>query len=129
MRVQGYHRAWQVEDIKALEDALAWRDSRGGARFWLAHNDQKYPALAIRVTGDVADVHFFPEEGHPGFRCLGGEGLLKGGWTVLVFQGCDPGTGEETPNEFVVPFKTACSIAREFFSRKQMSDTVSWFEL
>jgi hypothetical protein len=85
--------------------------------------------LAIRVTGALADVHYFPNEDHPGFRCLGGDGLPDGGTTTLVFPGCDPATGEETPNEFVVSFETARRIAREFFYSRQMSPGFSWFEL
>ncbi len=97
--------------------------------FWLSHGDQEYPCLGIRVTGDFADVHFFPHNGHPGFQCLGGEGLPVDEMTTLVFEGCDPTTGEESPNEFIVPFSTALSIATEFLLHRRMSDAVSWFEL
>lgn len=129
MRVDGNHRTWHVANLTALDAVLAWRDDRGGAQFWLTPDDHKYPALAIRVSGDVADIHYFPEDGHPGFRCLGGEGLPRDGLTTLVYQGADPATGEETPNEFIVPFETARSVAAEFFRSRQMSDAVSWFEL
>jgi hypothetical protein len=81
------------------------------------------------VSGDVSDVTFFPADGHPGFRCLGGEGLPKGGFTTFVFQGCDPGRGEDVPNEFVVPFSTALLVAKTFFRDKRMSDGVGWYEL
>jgi hypothetical protein len=129
VRVGGDRQTWQVEDVNSLEGALAWRDDRGGGLFYLTPNDAPYPAMVIRVGGDVADVHYFPRDGHPGFRCLGGDGLPEGGWTTLVYQGCDPATGEETPNEFVVPFDTARSVAKEFFRSEQMSEAVSWFEL
>ena len=112
-----------------LSAALAWRDDRGGGFFWLTPAEGEYPALAIRVSGGVADVHCFPRDGHPGFRCLGGDGLPEDGLTTLVYQGADPATGEQTPNEFVVSFETACAIAREFFRTERMWDEVSWFEL
>jgi hypothetical protein len=129
VRVDGHYKWWQVEDDKGLEAVLAWRDDRGGAIFWLRPNEEMYPALAILVSGDRADVEYFPREDHPGFRCLGGQGLPKGGMTTLVYRGCDPATGEVTPNEFVVPFETARAIAREFFRSQRMSESVSWFEL
>jgi hypothetical protein len=129
LHVDAHRRTWHLNDAAGLEDALAWRDSLGGAEFWLAHGDGKYPALAVRVSGAVADLHFFPEDRHPGFRCLGGEGLSPGGATKFVFEGCDPRSGEATPNEFVVPFATACSIAREFMQSGQKSSSVSWIEL
>jgi hypothetical protein len=127
--VSGCQRNWDIQDLGALQQALASRDSLGGALFWLAHADDEYPTLAIRISGDVADVHFFPRDNHPGFRCLGGDGLPEGGMTTLVFEGCDPGSGEDTPNEFVVPASTACEIAAEFFRTGRMSTHVSWFEL
>jgi hypothetical protein len=129
VRVDGYRQTWQAEDDESLEAALAWRDDRGGGLFWLTPDEEKYPTLAIRVSGDVADVHYFPWDGHPGFRCLGGHGLPEGGWTTLVYQGCDPAGGEETPNEFIVSFDTACSVAKEFCRTRKMSEAVSWFEL
>ena len=54
--------------------ALAWRDDKGGALYGVTPGDQQYPSLAIRVTGDYADVHDILYHGHPCFRCLGGEG-------------------------------------------------------
>lgn len=129
MRVDGYCQSWQVEDDKSLEAALAGRDDRGGGIFWFTPDDEKYPALAIRVRGNVADVPFFPRDGHPGFRCIGGEGLPEGGETTLVYQGCDPTPGENTPNELVLPFPSALAVAREFFRTMQMWPAVSWLEL
>jgi len=129
LRIEGYHRSWEVKNAKDLRKVLAWRDHRGGAMFWLAHDDKKYPCLAIRVTGESADVHFFPEDRHPGFRCLGGEGLPEDGLTTFVYEGCDPATGEQTPNHFVVPFRTAVDIATEFLKTERRSEAMSWFAL
>ena len=128
MRLDTTSKSWGVSNLNGLEDALAWRDSRGGALFWLSH-EEEFPLLAIRISGESADVSFFPKEGHPGFRCLGGEGLPRDQNTSFVFEGCDPTTGEDTPNEFVVSLETASSVAIEFFRKKRMSDNVPWFEL
>jgi hypothetical protein len=120
---------WLVNDVEDLKVALTWRDSRGGAWFWLSPENAEHPLLCIRITGDLADVIFFPEEGHPGFRCLGGEGMLEGEYTTLVYEGCDPRAGEETPNEFIVPLSTAYSVASEFLRSERRSEAVSWLEL
>ena len=119
---------WQVEDADGLMNVLAWRDALGGGIFFLEHDDAKYPYLCIRVSGDVADVVFYSEDGHCGFRCLGGEGLPEDGHTILLYEGCDPGYGEEEPNRFIVPFATACSIATEFLGRRRMPEVVSWID-
>jgi hypothetical protein len=128
LRVEGYHQTWSITDDASLDACLSWRDEHGGAIFWLAHDDE-YPTLAIRATGDLADIHYFPSEGHPGFRCLGGDGLPEGGMTTLVFPGCDPATGEQNPNEFIVHFETARLAARDFFHSLRMLPSASWFEL
>jgi hypothetical protein len=129
MRLGGYRRMWQVGDAESLDAALVWRDGRGGGIFWLRPDDDDYPALAMRVSGEVADIHYFPHEGHAGFRCLGGEGLPEGRMTTLVYEGACPSTGEETPNEFVVSFETARSLAAEFFHTTKKPEAVQWFEL
>ena len=129
MQVDASRRSWQVSDANTLQEVLAWRDNRGGAEFWLCEGPEHYPILGIRVTGELTNVFFFPHKGHPGFRCLGGEGLPEDELTTFVFDGCDPWTGEDSPNEFVVPLKTACSIAAEFLWKKEMSKAVSWLEL
>ncbi len=97
--------------------------------FWLSDGDYTFPALVLRVTGDVADVHYFPEDGHPGFRCVAIQGLLEGGVTTLVYAGCDPWTGEDTPNEFIISIESARVIAEHFFVSKLMSNAVRWLEL
>jgi len=129
VRVDGCRQTWHVADEESLDAALAWRDDRGGGMFWLTPDEEQYPALALRVSADLADVHYFPRDGHPGFRCLGGHGMTEGGLTTLAYQGCDPATGEQNPNEFVVSFEKAHAAALEFFRTKQMSAVVSWFEL
>ena len=108
---------------------LDWRDSVGGAIFFLEPDDASYPLLCMRVSGDVADIIFYPEDGHPGFRCLGGEGLLEGGWTTLMYEGCDPSDGEEEPNQFIVPYVKARAVASDFLRDLKMSEAVSWLDL
>ena len=122
-------RTWHVVDAGGLLDALAWRDSVGGAVFFLEPDDAAYPLLCMRVSGDVADIIFYPADGHPGFRCLCGEGLPEGGMTTLVYEGCDPGDGEAEPNEFIVPFAKARAVALDFLDELRMSGSLSWLDL
>jgi len=129
MQISGAGRTWQIDDTGALKMALEWRDSRGGAEFWLAHEGGAYPCLAVRLDGSAADVHYFPDAEHPGFRCLGGAGLPAGGVTKLVYEGCDPGDGEEVPNEFIVTAAVAARLAEAFFRSGEKSAEVEWMEL
>jgi hypothetical protein len=129
MQISSAGRTWQVDDADALRTALEWRDSRGGAEFWLAHQGGAYPWLALRLTASAADLHYFPAAGHPGFRCLGGAGLPAGGLTKLVYDGCDPADGEDVPNEFIVPAATAARLAEAFFRSGEKSPQAQWAEL
>jgi hypothetical protein len=83
----------------------------------------------MRVSGNVADIIFYPEDGHPGFRCLGGEGLPEGGWTTLLYEGSDPTDGEEEQNRFIVPFAKARDVASDFLRELRMSEAVTWLDL
>ena len=65
MRVEWCGKSWLVVDIEGLTAALARRDDHNGGKFWLTPDEGWYPALAIRISGDVADVHYFPSDCHP----------------------------------------------------------------
>jgi len=132
MRIDGHHRTWSATDEATLAQVLRSRDRAGGGQFWLAHDERPYPAVAIRISGDLGDVHFFPFEGHPGFRALApaSMGPEHGGKvTTLVYEGCDPASGEDTPGEFILPVDTVVALAREFFRTGARPAGASWFEL
>ena len=124
MRVGAYNQSWQVNNADELAKAMAWRDDTHGAIFFLVPDDEPYPYLAVRVTADYADVHYFSFDGHPGFRCLGGEGLPEGGWIKFVYRGCDPSAGKESPNKFVVPFGKRMPLPNIFYGPAR--DRMQW---
>jgi hypothetical protein len=129
MRVEGHHRGWDAHDEAGLEQVLRFRDAVGGALFWLVHDDHRHPSMAIRISGNLADVHYFPDEGHPGFRALAEPAALGARTTTFIYEGCDPATGEETPSQFVVPVSKAIDVAKDFHRTGARSSAVSWFEL
>src|SRR5687767_12040696 len=83
-------------DEKQLEELLKQRDERGGAEFWLSDDRGGFPCLTIVVSGDVSFAIYFPEEGHPGFRCLRPDvdQSMVDESTNFVWTGCDPASGE-----------------------------------
>jgi hypothetical protein len=130
MRIEGHHTTWHANDARSLAEILRRRDSKGGGQFWISAMDDRFPCLALRVSGDLADVHYFPEEGHPGFRCLAEQDLLDERDAIpFVYCGCDPASGEEVPREFVVPFMVALAVATEFLSTRQLPEAARWLEL
>jgi hypothetical protein len=129
LRVEGYRQGWNVGSEEELVSVLSMRDASGGADLWLSRGQAEFPKLAMQIGSALGNATFFPEDGHPGFRCIGGKGLPKDGITKLIFQGCDPGDGEEVPNEFVLGFEELLSLAKFFFRTGGMSPSESWLEL
>jgi hypothetical protein len=123
----------QVQDIgneEMLVNALLQRDERGGEEFWLSHKGNRFPCLAIMVSGEESCATFFPSEGHPGFRCLNENPARSHDENAeFVWVGCDPSTGELIPNQFVLPFSTLFRVAKEFFHSGAIPTTFAWFEL
>ncbi len=129
MQISANHNKWDVHDDQGVERVLSTRDARGGGEYWLAEGVRDYPCLGVTVSGDQSAIHYFPEEGHPGFRCLGGIGLPTDGKSTFEFDGCDPGNGMEVPNGFVVPVATAVAVAKDFLRCKNLPTSAEWFEL
>lgn len=120
-----------IRDQQHLEDILKQRDARGGGEFWLADGPDAFPSLSIVVSGEMSFAIYFPEAGHPGFRCLrpGADQPAIDGSTNFLWVGCDPASGELVPNEFVVPFSTSVRAAHAFFRDRSLPKAFQWFEL
>lgn len=121
----------KVDDEDTLAALLALRDSRGGGEFWVADAPGSFPCLAVVVSGGLSHVTYFPAERHPGYRALGNlDGAGPAGeFATLVWEGCDPASGEQVPWRFVLPFETALTIARDFFRNRSRSGSIEWLEL
>jgi hypothetical protein len=129
MQIEGHGVAWSVHDELELEAVLRRRDRRGGGLFWLFDEALAFPCLAIRVSGEWSAIDYFPSEEHPGLRCLGDSNRQSTGTTTLVYEGCDPYTGDEEPNEFLVPFATTLIVAKHFFRTNAIYSSVQWYSL
>jgi hypothetical protein len=130
MQIAGDNRHWDAEDEAQIETVLKFRDAVGGGLFWLSVPDEEYPALAIRISGDVGDVHYFPGGGHPGYRALASrQPGDPDGHVLFRYEGADPASGEEVSQRFVLPCPIVVGIAQEFFSQRSLPASVTWFEL
>lgn len=121
-------KEWSVLDEDQLHSVLQTRDLRDGAEFWLTHASA-LPALNLRLYDAFGCATYFPNDKHPGFRCYGGQNLESERTTTFVFDGCEPRTGEEEPNEFVMDTRTAFDVAREFLHDPSLPESFEWFEL
>lgn len=116
-----------VQTRDELIAALSATDSRGGGEFWLTAVGQAFPSLAVRISAGQADLHYFPVEGHPGFRRLAGDPRPED--VLFQFEGCDPSDGECTPGCFVIPHAEALAVADYFVEHGSMCEPVRWLQL
>jgi hypothetical protein len=82
MRIQDYDTVCDVTKPADIETALNKRHGAGRNSFWLSHGNKMYPALKIMVNVDLAYLHYFSKEGHPGFASVGKLSGLKPGKRV-----------------------------------------------
>jgi hypothetical protein len=117
-----------IRDVSDLKNVLSRRDRKNGLEVWFAESLDSFPCIAVRISPPWCDIHFFPYDGHPGFRCLSSN-VPDGGETQFLWQGCDPGDGELVPNEFVVPVEDAHEIIWHCMIDRLPSTTRRWYEL
>jgi hypothetical protein len=111
-----------------IDAALSKRDDAGMNSFWLSHGIQEFPAINIMVNGELAYVHYFPEERHPGYASVGNLSHLPRGGITNFFH--DPGSEPfDILNEAVVPFSEALKVAQEFAVSKDLPKCISWNSL
>ena len=127
--VSSHHKLQVASTVDELRAMLSAPDSRGGGEFWLATEADRFPCLAVRVSDGQCDVHYFPFDGHPGYRRLSAIQRNQDEYVALRFEGCDPYDGEETPAEFILPLHEGLDIASAFMREGTMSEPVRWLEL
>jgi hypothetical protein len=111
-----------------LQDVTNRRDRKNGLEVWFAESTNSFPCIAVRISPPWCDIHFFPHDGHPGFRCMSNEFFVEGE-TRFLFQGCDPGDGELVPNEFVIPVEDMQAIVWQCMMDRAPAATRAWYEL
>ena len=125
MKVDDLAGVQEVCVASELSAALMRRHGPSVNEFWLSH-ENKYPAMTIWVKDVVATLHYFPREGHPGFRSLGDVAQAE---QETVFCTESVWHTESVSNKFVVPFVVAMAAALEFLLSKELPRSVNWMEL
>jgi hypothetical protein len=109
-----------------LRQALQRRHALDVNEFWLRGPDN-WPVVAIQVTGDWAVVHFFPEDGHPGFLSNTEVAVVN---EPVGFHTCQIGQLWHPPVNRIVSFGAASLVANQFFEDEQSRPMgVDWLEL
>ena len=116
---------------KELESIIALLDSCGGGEFWMGLTPGGFPCLNFVISDGRSFVIYYPEEGHPGFRCLDDAVELTDDEEIVrfVWRGCNPSDGEDVPREFVVPVEVTVKAAKKFLRDQKLPEGFDWFEL
>jgi len=127
LRIQDFENTRNADDVNELERALRVRHDDANS-FWLSHGKETKPALSILVRGDLAYLHYFPDDSHPGFSSIGAVRELKRDGTTTFFLDT-PEQEQEIVNSSIVSFSEAVKVAKEFFISKDLPEAIKWFEL
>jgi immunity protein Imm1 of predicted polymorphic toxin system len=118
------HDVTTLADVQA---ALSKRHDAGINAFWLSHGSKKLPAISILVKGDIAYVHYFPNDDHPGFASVAKLPGPRPHETTIFFV--NPNEKVWILNGAVVPFSDALKAAEEFAISETMPRSIQWSEL
>jgi immunity protein Imm1 of predicted polymorphic toxin system len=127
VRVEDFETALEVTTPTDLEAALSKRHGAAINSFWLSHGAEEFPAINIMVKGDLAYVHYFPQERHPGFASAAKELVPKPNETSTFFV--YPTEKVWVLNSALIPFSDALKVAQEFAVSKAMPRCIQWSEL
>jgi|SRR5580693_9061754 hypothetical protein len=128
MMLQDMKGSFQVENSVALEEKLNKRYGSGVNEFWLSHKNDDGAKLAILVSNELANVHYFPPGKHPGYNSIGSIPELDvRGYSKFSIN--NPDELQWIGNAHVVPFSAAVNAAKEFFERDELPKSINWLEL
>jgi hypothetical protein len=128
MRIWDFEGAHDATTPTEVEAVLNKRYGAGLNSFWIGHEDGKFPAMNIMVNGDIAYVHYFPKQGHPGLASVGSVPCLRSGEFTEFF----PSESKESldiMNEAIVPVSDALKAAQEFAASKTLPKCIQWNSL
>src|SRR6516165_8421738 len=94
MRIEDFNGVTcHASDIEQIDRILHKRYGEGVNDFWISLGNEKYPTIALQVNRDLASLHYFPREGHPGYVSVGdfkSLGLEPNGETTFYVTPTEP---------------------------------------
>lgn len=126
MKVEHFGGRVELSADDAVDSVLEQRFGGRWNEYWVS-GDEKYPALAILVAGDTACVHYFPEDGHPGFISVSKNNNAQG---TVEFRTNTIQEKIEVPKSAVVPLSDARGVFIQFLeNRGELPSAIEWLEL
>ncbi len=130
MNVWDFDGTVQVDHEADLLNRL--RSARQGSfgAFVLSHDDAG-PALWGHINGDVAYLHFFPDQsgGHPGFQPVMKSPPSCGDRVRFLQIDGSEADSFDMPRGTLIDLETAYKAAGEFLRNPSLPTSVNWIEL
>ncbi len=125
MRIYDLQGSRIVEsETQLLERLHSVRSGPYGA-FELAH-EQAFPSLFVHIYQQFAYIHYFPEDGHPGYQPK--QMTPRDSPSTVPFRMIDA-SPLDMPAETLCTVDDAYHAAVEFFHDPAMPSCINWFEL
>jgi hypothetical protein len=128
LQVEDFGGLHEASSVSALESILMKRYKGEFNSFWLSHRGARNPSLALLVRGDLANLHYFPHQSHPGLVPTGNVAGLSDG-EMTVFHMDMGGEEVQVVNDAIIPFSSAVAAAKEFFASDTLPKSINWTEL
>lgn len=112
----------KVENLADLQKALDFSRNQSEFSIWISLGDSQYPYINVLIKGDLAYVHYFEKEGHPGYQSIGRS--TEDGMITI---------NEE--DQMIVPMDTLVSVdkaakaGQEFLKTHILPNAIEWLEL
>lgn len=126
MKISHFGGIVSCNKINDLLNVMKKRYGNGVNEFWITDDETDNPCMAILVNGELANVTFFPSDGHPGFQSAGTDNNAEG---YTVFYTNTPEEEIEINNDMIIPIEQAVQAAREFFTTKNRPSCIDWVDL
>ncbi|NOU29855.1 MAG: hypothetical protein HOO96_18275 [Polyangiaceae bacterium] len=127
MFVESFAGAHEIETVAELETLIHTQHRNDANNLWISRTRGSHPVLAILVRANQANVHYFPEPGHPGH--VARNPRVDAAAPDVVFY-----TNTDTEKivagaAWVVSLEDAIAAARAFFAGATLPGGLHWDEL
>ena len=128
MRINDFDGSFETDDVEAVIERIRNKRRDKYGAFHLCANEE-YPYVALHVNGDVAYLHYFPSDGHPGFQSTLVDGnAVDADIHFLNLDGTEAGAFD-MPRSTLISLDDAITAVREFARDGQLPPSIAWFEL
>ena len=126
----GFDTNGEIENVVA-QDADSYLSQRGehdANLLYFAKESGGYPLLQIHVTADRALLHFFAEEGRPGWISRNPIDELDVDELVTFFES-ENGASIQVSKANVFSVTDASKALNQFLETNEIPNSISWYEL